>query len=91
MAQTRRLSPDEAKAILVARAAGVDMNSPGGSRGAGPDLTFEVFQTADGWYVYCYGGYAGNGSTVHIDSTWNAGKVTFGPPPLATVGPTSQP
>ena len=77
----RALTPDAAKAVMVARAAKVDLHSPGTRRASGPIVHFEVTQATDGWYVYCYGGTAGNGSSVHIDRSWTPGEVFFGPPP----------
>jgi hypothetical protein len=80
--EARALPPDAAKAILVALSAGVANHSPGETRrGALPKLTFEVMRVEDGWFVYCYGGGAGSGSSVHIDLSWAPGKLYFGAPP----------
>lgn len=75
-----KLSADEAKAIMAARAAGVDYNGGGKGFQIG-ELTFHVYPVHDGWYVHADGSNLGEGKTVQLDRTFRPKAVSFGPPP----------
>jgi len=85
VSDAKNLSPDEAKALVVAQAARVEGSYNGGSGGFShlyEKTVYEVFDVADGWIVYCHGGPNTDprGGTVHVDRQWNPGPVRHGPP-----------
>ena len=74
------LTPVEAKAIVVARAAGVDLTG-GGKGNVFGSVTFRIYELPNDWYVYCSGGRVGNGRTVHLDRDFKFKAMNAGPPP----------
>ena len=78
------LSPDEAKAILLARAAGIDAVAAGFS-GAGfgsqDELTFDIYAMPGGWYVYCHGSPTRADVHTFVSADWSVSPLTLGPPP----------
>jgi hypothetical protein len=84
------LTPEDAKAITIARAAGVVMAAGGGAfgvRGGERDpLVFEVFRVQGGRYVYCHGGWSDANCTVFVSDQWEASKPQVGPPPQDVTG-----
>lgn len=95
MSDARALPPDAAKAIIVARSAGVDLS--GGGKGVlgndgfgGTGMVFEVRRVSDGWYVYCHGARTPDGKTAHINSQWDVDGATYGPPPSASTASTGE-
>ena len=92
--QLKGLPPDAAKAILIARGAGVDLIGGGSGYGAQAyeAIVYEVFRVRGGWFVFCHGGLAGRtGQTVRIDDSWNVVQHIWGPPFANTPAATTKP
>lgn len=87
LADAARLSPEDAKLVLIARAMGCDLS--GGFKGVMgfTPTVFEIFAVQDGWYVFCHGGMVGDGTTIHISRSWTPGRLSVGSPPVAVTAP----
>ena len=79
-AHAERLTPDEAKAMLVAREAGVELWTGSSGPAVWPDRIDDIYHVPNGWYVYSHPGEA-YGYTVFIDSSWKAENPHYGKPP----------
>ena len=88
------LTADEAKAILVAHAACVDLAGGGnGALGIRPWI-YEVFTVPDGWYVCFHFGEIAGEKTAHVNRDWKVNQIIYGnPPPTVIAGtqPSSKP
>jgi hypothetical protein len=84
--EAHALAASEAKAILIARAASIDV--PGGWSGPQyfppPENTFDVFGQERKWYVYCH--RSGGGATAVISEAWDLIRMIAGPPPFVIWG-----
>src|SRR5579871_5681594 len=77
------LTPNEAKAILVAQAAGLDFPHAGFS-GAGllaeHRRAFDVYTVTGGWYVCCRESNKRVGVYAFVGSDWTVGPLKLGSP-----------